>query len=274
MSIKKRIFAVCLAAVCAFASNVTMPVFAMNNDTVSADHGFSVDLDKYYSPNWQNKAKTYVLYNNKTVGYCQAYIGLTRAKAKNGSKYRDQVMISCDMKGQGVKGGLLTSGNYGYSKQLIFESRLPSGTSLIDHSPRNIATSSSYTIGAQVSPFGLSASTSFEKNALEIFDNSDSSPSKRWFEIRYNYHQNEISPPMIINSSWKFNNYSYGQSRQLAHYVIETSASRYNMWVDVTPTFALWDGEPGLFAAPIRNWKGSIKTVSGFVPVNINKTPY
>lgn len=112
------------------------------------------------------------------------------------------------------------------------------------YSPFQKASKVDYNIGISAQSdktVGISANTTFTKNALEI--NSFTDTSARLFKAEYDYQHS------ILRPNWKLHKYSYNESIQRAHYVIKTGESRYSTTIVVKPKFERWTSEPGYWAS-------------------------
>ncbi len=220
-------------------------------------YGFAVDLNTYKDPVWYNAVVSNCYRDSSLIGVCTTNIGVTRAKSKASGKYMDQVMIRNIMKGRNPKKGWA-----GYSEQLTVQSTLPSGTALMAYSPTQLASSISYDVGVSASndkTAGISASTTITKNALEIKSYSDT--AARLFKVCYDYQHS------IFRPAWRIHEYSYNESVQTSHYVIQTAASKYFTKIVVIPQFQLWSAEPGYWANQY-NWYSTLTHTISFT------TPY
>ena len=210
------------------------------SDTQASTYGFDVDLDYYKTTVWYNTVTTNVKLDGNIIGVCKTNIGMTRAKQKATGGYKmDHVFVRCIMKGKNPKT------NYaGYAEHLTIQSTLPSKTELMAYSPEQIATKVSYDIGINASSdksVGISASTTFTKNALEI--NSYSDTDSGYFKACYDYQH------AVLRPNWSLNKYSYNESKQRAHWVIKTSNSKYSTKIVVKPKFQWWSATPGYWAS-------------------------
>ncbi len=248
----KRFLAACLLLVCTFSLVGIIPAKAAE-DLESSTCGFSVDLDVYMAPKWYNTVTTYCKLNGKTIGVCSTDVGMCRAYQKTSDgQYMDQVLIRCTMKGKNP-----AKNYYGYSEHLTIQSKLPSGTKLMAYSPVQTKDSVSYDVGLNAGSdktVGISASRTFTKNALEINSYSDS--SERLFKSCFDYKHHDW------RWDWKLSKYSYNESTQLAHYVIKTTKSKYDVSVVVKAKFERWDAAPKYWASAYGMYAYKESTIS------------
>lgn len=253
---KLLIFSMIMSMACAVTSVDQSVVYAAS-DTQASTYGFDVDLDYYKTTVWYNTITTNVKLDGNIIGVCKTNIGMTRAKQKATGGYKmDHVFVRCTMKGKNPKT------NYaGYAEHLTIQSTLPSGTELMSYSPEQEATSVSYDIGVDASSdrsVGVSASTTFTKNALEI--NSYSDTDARLFKACYDYKHSVFRP------NWSLDKYSYNESKQRAHWVIKTSKSKYATKMIVKPKFERYTSAPSYWASPYSSYSTVNQTITFTTP--------
>jgi len=238
---------------------LVMPANAANFDTGAIGVGYYVDLDAYKPVLWYNRVTTNVYYSGTLVGTSQIDIGVCRAKSTSGGYYIDSVLTRTSMKGKG------SNSKYGYSDFLRIAAPLNPGQILWAHSPKAVASSTSYTIGMNLGGSvdggkpgfsgGISASHTFTKNALSISDLSD--PSSRLFNLKFSYG----------HAFWRWDwdtldSYAYNYSEQLACYEIKTTSSRYSCKLVQDVKFKIYNAVPGYWANPTGGTSEVICTIN------------
>lgn len=216
------------------------------SDAESSIYGFNVD-DNNFSVKWTR--------NNYSVNYNGAYCG----------------DITLYLGGVSMK-DKLSNGNYGYGVliyaiitprafDLTYESKthtyrgrsryfnistsLSSSQNLLSSSPENVAGSSSYSVGISAGggssgiEGAISASTSITKNALEIFNYSNTVEGK--VDIRYQYNRH------IWPWEWERTKYCWNESVQRASFFFSSPTSISSKTIKTELTFAIDDGDIGMW---------------------------
>ena len=227
-------------------------------DATSAQAGFQVDLGVYKPVQWYSRSDFYTYYNGKKVGYTAIDWGVTRAKAKSGGQYTDLIMSRITMQGKG------SNRVYGYSNRLVVSSSLNSGQTLFQVSPKNNATSKSYTlglsagIGSDGANISFSGEKTFTKNALEVSDETNWEANKP--RVRYEYYHDFWTWQNTLDS------YCYGRNDQLMAFSIRTNKSKYLARINVEAQFKLFDSEPQGWAQSIGAYADGYRTVVFYTP--------
>ncbi len=225
------------------------------NDTESATYGFYYSTDDYKTSTWYNTVTIYCKRDGNTIGVCTVNIGTTRSKKTvSGGKYLEQIMIKCTMRGKNTK-----TGYAGFSEHLKVKSTLPSGMQLAAYSPETQAGMSSYTLGGSfgIEEWAVSASTTVNKNALNITNYSDE--SDRFFCVCYDYENN-----WRAGSTSEYNTYgkyAYAASVQRCNYTFKPNSYVYGTCITVTPKFE-WMSGTGINATQYKGYASVNKDIN------------